>query len=353
MRLGWARRWAYKSRMRSLHRALWAVAWVAAMHITQAPLAGAAAQELKFFRIGTGSTAGTYFPVGSLIASVISNPPGSRPCEDGGSCGVPGLIAAAQATAGSVANIAAVAEGRLESALAQADIVHWAYNGQGIYRERRPVRGLRAIANLYPESFHLVVRKGVEVGSVSDLRGMRVSLDTEGSGTQVDAYLILEAYGLDDRDLVPVFANPGLSMELILERRIDAFFFVGGAPAQGIADLAADGAIDLVPISGPEARSLRERYTFFSEDLIQAGTYAGMGDIETLSVGAQWVVGADVAEELVYGIAKALWHPNNRQLLDGGHPKARLIRPQTALDGISIPLHPGAERYYREAGLLE
>ena len=142
-------------------------------------------------------------------------------------------------------------------------------------------------------------------------------------------------------------------MELILENRIDAFFFIGGAPAQGIADLAADGAIDLVPISGPEARSLRERYTFFSEDLIPAGTYAGMGDIETLSVGAQWVVGAGVADELVYQLAKALWHPNNRQLLDGGHAKARLIRPQTALDGISIPLHPGAERYYREAGLLE
>jgi TRAP transporter TAXI family solute receptor len=339
--------------MRPFFRAITAAGWVAATLAAAALIAGAGAQELKFFRIGTGSTAGTYFPVGSLIASVISNPPGSRACEDGGSCGVPGLIAAAQATAGSVANIAALADGSLESALAQADIVHWAYAAQGIYSDKQPVTSLRAIANLYPESFHLVVRKGLQVDSVADLRGKRVSLDTKGAGTQVDAYLILEAYGLGDKDLHPVFANPGLAMELILQDRIDAFFFISGAPARAITELAADGAIDLVPISGPEARSLRERHGFFAEDLIPAGTYAGSRDIETLSVGAQWVVSETVPEELVYQITKALWHPNNRKLLEGGHAKAKLIRPRTALSGISIPLHPGAERYYREADMLK
>lgn len=311
------------------------------------------AQDLKFFRIGTGSTSGTYFPIGSLIASIISNPPGSRPCEDGGSCGVPGLIAAAQATHGSVANVAAIASGQLESGLAQADVVHWAYFGQGIYADKAPVRGLRAIANLYPESVHLVTRRGLGIRSVADLAGKRVSLDTPESGTQVDANLILHAYGVSREEFLPLFVGPGLAIDLLLEDRLDAFFFVGGYPATGISDLAAKGKIALVPITGPEARALRLRYRFFAEDHIPAGAYQGVDEVETLSVGAQWVVGETADEELVYEITKALWHDNNRQLLDRGHAKARLIRPELALAGISIPLHAGAERYYREAGLID
>ena len=95
------------------------------------------------------------------------------------------------------------------------------------------------------------------------------------------------------------------------------------------------------------------RYQFFARDLIPAGTYEGIGATPTISVGAQWVVGAEVDEELVYGITKALWHENARNLLDNGHAKGQAITLETALDGIGIPLHPGAERFYREAGLLD
>ncbi len=337
-----------------LHRAFAVAGAVAVALVAAATVAGGAwAQELKFFSIGTGSTSGTYFPVGSLIASVISNPPDSLACGEGGGCGAPGLIAAAQASAGSVANIEAIAAGTLESGLAQAHVVHCAYYGEAIYLGKKPLVKLRAIANLYPESVHLVARRGAGIASMDDLRGKRVSLDTPGAGTQVDAYLILEAYGLDDEDLHAVFADPGLAMDMILEERIDAFFFVAGYPGKAIAELASAGKIDLVPIVGAPAEALRGRYNFFAPDRIPAGTYEGIGEVETLSVGAQWVVGADVDDELVYQITKALWHPDNRKLLDGGHAKARLIRRETALAGISIPLHAGAERYYREAGLLE
>lgn len=337
-----------------LHRAFSLAGLAVAAIIAAASGAdGSRAQELKFFRIGTGSTAGTYFPIGSLIASTISNPPGSRACDQGGSCGVPGLIAAAQATAGSVANIQAIAEGALESGLAQADVVHWAYFGEGIYRDKPRATSLRAIANLYPESVHLVVRKDAAITSVPELRGQRVSLDTPGAGTQVDAYLILEAYGLSDQDLHPVFANPGLAMDMMLEDKLEAFFFVGGYPAKAIAELAAAGKVELVPIAGPQADALRQRYSFFARDRIPSDVYQDIEGVETLSVGAQWVVGAEIDDELVYQITRSLWHPNSRLLLDGGHAKARLIRLETALDGVSIPLHPGAERYYREVGRID
>ena len=108
----------------------------------------------------------------------------------------------------------------------------------------------------------------------------------------------------------------------------------------------------LVPIEGPEVEALLEHYPFFATDVIPAGTYPGVDDTNTVSVGAQWVVGAEVDEDLVYGITKALWHENARRLLDEGHAKGRAITLATALDGIAIPLHPGAERYYREVGML-
>ncbi len=118
------------------------------------------ARETEFFRIGTGGVWGTYYPIGSLVASAISNPPGSRPCEEGGSCGVQGLIAVSQAANGSVANVEAIASGTLESGFAQSDVAYWAYAGTGTFEGKGRIKGLRVIASLYPEAIHLVARKG-------------------------------------------------------------------------------------------------------------------------------------------------------------------------------------------------
>src|SRR5438477_2474530 len=117
------------------------------------------AQDITFFRILTGGTVGTYFPIGGLIANAISNPPGSRPCNDGGSCGVPGLVATSVASNGSVANAAAIGAGSAQSGFVQSDVAFWAYTGTGVYDGRPKIDILRAIANLYPESFQLVVRR--------------------------------------------------------------------------------------------------------------------------------------------------------------------------------------------------
>src|SRR5437667_799817 len=136
---------------------------------TAALAAGAArAQDITFFRIVTGGTVGTYFPIGGVIANAISNPPGSRPCSDGGSCGVPGLVATSVASNGSVANAAAIGAGTAQSGFVQSDVAFWAYTGTGVYDGRPKIDILRAIANLYPESFQLVVRRGLGINSVAD-----------------------------------------------------------------------------------------------------------------------------------------------------------------------------------------
>jgi TRAP transporter TAXI family solute receptor len=315
-------------------------------------LAGGQASEFTFFRIGTGSTAGTYFPVGALIANAISKPPGSRDCARGGSCGVPGLIGAAVSTHGSVANIEAIESGEIESGLSQADVAYWAYSGTGIFEKHGAVTKIRSIANLFPESVHLVVRRDLAVYSIADLRGRRISVDQEGSGTKVDALLVLEAYGLGPKnmDLVSVAANQAIDM--VREGDLDGFFFVAGTPAGAVMELADEARINLLPITGAEAEALTEALPFFAPINIPAGTYFNIGQTKTLSVGAQWLVSADISEETVYAITRALWHENSRRLLDKGHPKGQLIRLETALHGLGAPLHPGAARYYREHGLI-
>ncbi|HKY95055.1 MAG TPA: TAXI family TRAP transporter solute-binding subunit [Kiloniellales bacterium] len=315
--------------------------------------AAVAADEMRFFRIGTGSTGGTYYPVGGLLASAISNPPGSHPCEEGGACGVPGLIAVAQTTEGSVDNVQRMEQGLLESALCQADVAYWAATGQGGFTEHGPVSGLGVISNLFPELLHLVVRRGAGIRSVKDLKGHRISLDTEGSGTRVDALLVLAAYGLDPRKMEVVTLASGQSAEAIRKDELDAFFMVAGAPVSVIEELAAEHLIDLLPINGPEAELMTKEYTFLTSDLVLAGTYANIPATPTLSVGALWLVSLAVDPELVYAITATLWKDETRQLLDAGHPRATQIRIETALRGVAEPpLHPGAERYYREKGLL-
>jgi len=308
--------------------------------------------EQKFFEISTGSTGGTYYPVGETLAEVISHPIDSITCLSDRPCGPPGLIAFAQASAGSVGNVRGIQTGSSRSGLAQADIVSWAANAQNIFRGEDPFNKLRVIANLYPESIHIVVRRGEEITTVSDLKGKRVGIDSPQSGTNYDARMILDAFGMraDDLDLREI--DPNRSSALIITGELDAFFFVGGAPLRVITDLADRNLIDLVPISGEPVERLRKRQEFLQHHVIPSGTYAGVGEIETLSVGALWIVEKDAPEELVYDITVALWSPQNRLLLEEGHEKGRLMRVDGAAEGLPIALHPGSERFYRELGLL-
>ena len=158
-------------------------------------------QETQFFRIGTGSVSGTYYPIGGLIADIISSPPGSRPCDRGGNCGVPGLVAIAQTSDGSRANIEAMLRGDHESGFAQSDIAYRAFVGEGPFTGR-PVSNLRALANLYQESLHLVTHPAAGIAGVRDLVGKRVSLDRPLSGTRTDAGLVLRAFGVSEDQLV-------------------------------------------------------------------------------------------------------------------------------------------------------
>lgn len=323
-----------------------------ALVLAWSALSPVAAEEMQLFRIGTGGAGGTYYPVGSLIAQVISQPPNTLPCSADDHCGVPNLVAVAQSANGSVANVEAIAAGALESGFAQSDIAHWAYSGTGVFEGRPPHGDLRAIAGLYPETVHIVARTEASIGSVAELRGKRVSLDEPGSGTLVAARLVLDAHGLSENDLEPEYIKPTLASKRLRSRELDAFFVVAGDPVSSIRDLARGTGIAIVPIEDPERSRLIGKHQFFSERSIDAGVYQGVDETPTVSVNALWVTHSDVAEELIYEITSVLWSETARKILDDGHAMAARIRTDSALDGVAIPLHPGAERYYREAGLL-
>src|SRR5262249_32596218 len=184
---------------------------------------GALSQDTGFFRIGTGSPDASYFPIGAIIASAISNPPGSRPCDEGGSCGVPGLIAVAQTTRGSIDNVEAIRAGSFESGLTQADIAYWAYTGTNVFEKTGAVRNLRAIANLFQESLHIVVRADSGITSIADLKGKRVSLGEQGSGTLVTARLVLDAYGVGEKRIKAEYLPPAEAAHRLQAGTLDAF----------------------------------------------------------------------------------------------------------------------------------
>jgi TRAP transporter TAXI family solute receptor len=299
---------------------------------------GVIAQDKQFFRIGTGGTAGTYYPIGGIIANAVSTDK---------------IVATAQATNGSVANVNAIASGAAESGFSQSDVATWAFTGTGIYEGKPKVEDLRAIANLYPETVHVVVKKGLNVKSIADLKGKRISIDEPGSGSLVNAKAILAAYGIKDGDYKAENLKPGPAAEKLKDGGVDAFFITGGFPLAAVTELATTTGVELLPIEGPEAEKLRAGFKFFAEDSIPEGAYKDVKGVKTVSVGAQWVTSAKVPTDLVYEITKAVWNDKTRAVLDAGHAKGKAIQAKTALMGLGIPLHPGAEKFYKEAGLLK
>ena len=299
----------------------------------------AAAPDARFFRIGTAATGGSFFEIGGVVAGAISGPTGGPACGHGGSCG-------------SIENLRLINSGQIESGFAQADLAGWAYHGSKIFAEAGPQRQLRTIASLFPEAAHLVVRADSPIHKLADLKGKRVSIGESGSGTAADAVVFLSSAGFREKDLTRKFLRPGPAAEELKAGEIDAFFLVGGYPVPAIRDLASTIPIRLVPFDDALLEKLKKDFSFYHRAAIPAGLYPGI-DSETVSLGfyALWLVNADVEADLVYAITQSLWHQGTRRLLDALDPLGKRIQLSEALNGLSVPLHPGAVRFYREQGL--
>lgn len=307
-------------------------------------------QEMKFWRIGTGGAGGTYFPIGGLIANAISSPPGARACDKGGTCGVPGLVAIAVSTNASVANVNAIHAGELDAGLAGAQSVVQGYKGEGKFAGAAK-DNIRVIANLYPEDMHLVLAKGTKLNSLKDLEGMSVGVAAAGSGTQVSVRMILKHYEInaDENEL-----SLGQSAQRLADGQLDAFFYAGGTPFAALIQLGSTKGFELYKFSDAERKDINKIIPYYVESMIPAGVYENITeDTPTVAVNGQLITSVEQPEELVYEITKALWSDKTRALLDKGHAKGKAIQMETALTGVLIPLHPGAERFYKEVGMIK
>ena len=158
---------------------------------------------------------------------------------------------------------------------------------------------------------------------------------------------------MTEKDIKPEYLKQQQASDKFKDGTLDAFFQTTGYPQGTLTELASKNGFELLSIDGAESEKLRAQFTFFAADEIPEGTYKGVKGVKTLSVGAQWVTSAKMDTELVYQVTKALWSDKTRALLDAGHAKGKAIQKATALAGLGVPLHPGAEKFYKEAGLVK
>ena len=302
------------------------------------------APTTTFVSIGTGAVTGVYYQVGGALVALIN--------EDSPAHGV---RASFQATGGSVYNINAVLEGRLEIGIAQSDRQYQAVHGQAEWSDKGPQRELRSICSLHTEAVTLVATEASGIRSVADLRGKRVNLGNPGSGQRGNALDVLRCAGIDpDSGLHPEALKAADCAKVLQDGRIEAFFYTVGHPAGAIAEATAGRLkVRLVPITGMEA--LLQESPYYSRAVISPELYpqaANTEPVETIGVMTTVLTSAATPDEVVHVVTRALFE--NLERLREMHPCfARLTAEEMVGTGLSAPRHPAAERYLREAGLLE
>lgn len=306
----------------------------------------ACAADKKFFAITTGGTGGLYYPLGGLLAQALTDR-------------VPEVVATGQAGNASVANCNLIKDHQIESAFVQNNVAFSAYNGKAEF-EGKQVKNLRGIASLYPESIQIVARADSGIKSLKDIRGKKLIPGDRGSGTLLDAQNILSGYGMTNKDFASVdWLGFSGAAQRLQDKQADVTFITAGWPTAAIVELAMSTEIVLVPIEEDMIKNLTKTFPFYSRIVVPKDTYKGMKtDVATITVMAQWVVDEQVPEDLVYKLTRALWEKSKDGLsgadvLAKVHAKGKDVQLKTALDGMAIPLHSGAAKYYKEVGLIK
>lgn len=308
-----------------------------------------AAEAGPFFRIGTGSEAGSEFAVGEVLADLLQ---AAFSTEDCGlpDCSTAPVLAAAQLSDGARTNLLDLLAGRLEAALVDAPTAAWAQAGEGPFRAEGPLAEIRTVAALYPVVLQVVTLERSGIRGIADLRGRRVSLDTPGSGTRAIARRVLAAYGLDEGDFEARALEPGLALERLAAGKLDAFFALGALPLAAVARVNEIAAIRLLPVSAERLAEDEELAAMMRSASVPAGTYPGLPAVESVATTELLVVRDGLDADLVTAVTARLWAAEAVARLRAVHPGGFAI--EGALNGLAVPLHPGAERFYRERGVL-
>lgn len=295
--------------------------------------------NFTYFTIAAGSPSGSYFPIATSMAGLLSSPPGSPPCERGGSCGVKDLIVLAHATEGSIDNIKLLKEEKVDTALIQSDLMIAQKN-------------LKIIASLYPEVLHIVVLQESPLYKLSDLKGKKISIGTTHSGTLYSVRNLLNTLGLTEKEYIQSFDDPGKACDLLIEGKIDMLLFFAGAPVSCLVNLAKNKPLRFITIDSDEEKKIILKNKMFKPYDIEAGLYWNIGKIRSLSVMAQWAVRENTSDELVYNLTKAFWLPQNQNKLQSQFPKTNFLNTYESAIFEPNLIHKGALKFYEEMGFL-
>lgn len=298
------------------------------------PASSAGSNALRFV---TGGESGTYYAFGSVIAQHATNNTDTP---------VTGVVGN-----GSQANIMELEDGNAELAFCQSDVMAYAYNGTNLFEDTGKVDCFSTLGLLYEEQVQIVTCDE-NIKTVADLKGKTVSIGAAGSGVYFNAIDILGVYGISESDITPTYQSFGDSADALKDGKIDAAFIVAGAPTTAITELATSGMdFSLVSLDQEHVDALHEKYPFLVQENLPAGTYEGV-DTETICVAveAALVASTDMSEDAVYELTKTMFE--NLEELGTSHAKFQLVSAEKAAENGSVPMHPGAEKYYKEIGLL-
>lgn len=284
----------------------------------------------------SGGTSGTYYPVASAIAQVWGD-------------SVEGLTVDVQATGASAENLNLLKNGDAEIAIVQNDVMYYANTATEGFANAEPNEGFLTLGTVYPEVCQLVVAGDSDIYSVADLKGKAVSIGAMGSGVESNAKQILQAAGLSVEDIQVQNLDFAESANAIKDGAIVAAFVTAGTPTTAVTELATTNNIRVLSLGDDVIASLCDAYSFYTPFTIPADVYNAEADTQTVAVKATIVVKADMDEELVYNMTKGLFE--NLDAVAEAHAKGAEMSLNGAVEGVSVPLHPGAAKYYEEQGL--
>ena len=286
----------------------------------------------QFLNIATGGTAGTYYPLGGALAELLNQ-------------NIKGMNASAQSTGASVANVNMLKDGSVDIAFIQNDIAYYAANGKEMFKDNK-VESIRGIAALYPETVQFVTTADKGIKSIADLKGKKVAVGASGSGAEANARQILGAYGLTYDDIDAQYLSFGEAADALKDGNVDVGVVVAGFPTAAIQDLAANKSAALVNIDAEHADKLMKQYPYFTKITVPKGTYPGQEeDVSTVAVKCVIVTTDKLSDDLGEQIVKAIYEHLDR--MKAAHAVGKYITKDTALEGMSIKMNAGAEKYLK------
>lgn len=305
------------------------------------PAAPAAPAKIQNINIATATTGGVYYPLGNAMAKLFNDK-------------IPGIKTSAQATAGTPQNILLMGKKEAEVAFAQNGVAFYAYNGKEMFKDK-PTKFLRGITNLYPNVMHIVVNANSPITSVKQFENKKFVPGAIGSATEINSKEILSLYGLDYKDKKNVkgeYLGYSEAAEALKDGRVDGILIAGGLPTSAVMDAASSVKIRILSLEPDMIAKLIKEMPWYYEITIPKGTYMGQTeDVKTVAVANILICREDLSNDLVYSMTKTL-HESHKELVTA-HNAAKDMKLETALKGMTVPMHPGAEKYYKEKGIMK